>query len=534
MAAELAVFNSIIRTMDKLRPFAQAIAVANGRVLALGADDEVRDFCDANTQKFDGSDWNITPGLTDGHQHLFMGAELGRGVDFDRIGSLSLFRERLAAERRRIGPGKWILGYAAEYAIFGGQPYHYDLISEAAGEGPMLVYALDLHTAFVNAAALIAAGVDGPRRFSDSSYIVCDGEERPTGELRENSAMKIVSDVIDKPGAEEKFSWYRDVIARQNAVGITSVHQMDGNLGTVALLRELEDQSALGLRVLLHYRMQPFTTDDEVAEILLRPIQKGSLWSASGVKFMMDGVVETGTAWLERPDTHGAGSEPMWPDLERYRELLEKFSVSGYGIATHAIGDQAVRYVLDSYASLSKGGMRHRIEHIETAPDSTIARFSPEGVTASMQPIHMRWMKPDLSDPWSQRLGPERCAHTMPSGDLSAAGALVVLGSDWPVAPFDPRLGFYSAQLRRAPDSEEEGMIGASRPLSAEEALAGYTLNAAKAIGNDHEAGMLRPGYLADFVAWSEDPAECSPLDVLDDQVLLTVVNSKVVFSQVD
>lgn len=101
---------------------------------------------------------------------------------------------------------------------------------------------------------------------------------------------------------------------------------------------------------------------------------------------------------------------------------------------------------LDVYASLPDGRGRPRIEHIETAPDTTVARFSPQQVTASMQPIHLRWMKPDLSDPWSQRLGTHRCAHTMRSGDLSAARALVVLGSDWPVAPFDPRLGFFAAQ----------------------------------------------------------------------------------------
>lgn len=146
-----------------------------------------------------------------------------------------------------------------------------------------------------------------------------------------------------------------------------------------------------------------------------------------------------------------------------------------------------------------------------------------------MQPIHLRWMKPDLSDPWSQRLGTHRCAHTMRSGDLSAAGALVVLGSDWPVAPFDPRLGFFAAQLQRAPDLADEGAIGASRPLSGLETLAGYTTNAAIAIGEEQVAGILRPGYRADLVAWAEDPADCPP-DVVELPVLATVVDGLVAY----
>lgn len=147
-----------------------------------------------------------------------------------------------------------------------------------------------------------------------------------------------------------------------------------------------------------------------------------------------------------------------------------------------------------------------------------------------MQPIHLRWMKPDLSDPWSQRLGTHRCAHTMRSGDRSAAGALVVLGSDWPVAPFDPRLGFFAAQLRRAPDLADEGAIGAGRPLSGLETLAGYTTNAAIAIGEQQVAGILRPGYRADLVAWAEDPADCPPADVVDLPVLATVVDGLVAY----
>jgi predicted amidohydrolase YtcJ len=528
--AELAVFGADIRTMDPQRPTATALAVTDGLLVAVGSDDEVRDACDASTRVLGEAGWAITPGLTDGHQHLFHGAEVGRGLDFDRIGDLDKVRAAIAAERLRIGPGAWLLGFALEYAALGPQPYHHDLIDAAAGDGPMLVYSLDLHTGFTNAEGLRLAGVQGARRFHDGSLIVCDDQGRPTGELRERSAIDVMREAIPRVERHERLEWYRDAIQRQNAVGITAIHQMDGTFETADLLGELEANGALGLRVALHYWVDPSTDDATIDAITRGPRRSGRRWRADGVKFMLDGVVETGTAWLEEPDCEGAGNEPMWPDVDQYRRTVRRVHDAGLRIATHAIGDRAVREVLDAYGSLPHGSGHHRIEHIETAPDATVQRFARQGVTASMQPIHLRWMKPDLSDPWSLRLGAARCAHCMRSGDLSGAGALVVLGSDWPVAPFDPRLGLFAAQLRRAPDLPDQGPIGTSAPLSALEALAGYTTNAAEAIGEGDVAGMLRPGYRADFVAWGQDPVRCRAVDVPELPVLATVVDGNVVY----
>jgi predicted amidohydrolase YtcJ len=144
-----------------------------------------------------------------------------------------------------------------------------------------------------------------------------------------------------------------------------------------------------------------------------------------------------------------------------------------------------------------------------------------------MQPIHLRWINPDMSDPWSERLGVHRCAHAMPSGDISGTGANVVLGSDWPVAPFDPRMGFFAAQRRYAPDVEDHRPLGTSRALTGVETLEGYTVNAARVHGGD--GGVLRVGAPADLVAWGDDITACAPEDVIDLPVHLTVVAGRVV-----
>src|ERR1035437_9437065 len=212
MPAELALFGADIRTMDPSRPHATAMAVSNGVIVAVGTDDEVRDACDAATQVLGEPGWAVTPGLTDGHQHLFMGAEVGRGIDFDRVDTLDEIRAMLAEERRRVGPGGWILGFA-------------------------------------NAAGLAIAGVSGARRFADGSSIVCDDLGRPTGELHERSAIESVRAIIPTAGRDERIGWYRDAIARQNAVGITGVHLMDGGVETADLLEELEGDGGLNMSV---------------------------------------------------------------------------------------------------------------------------------------------------------------------------------------------------------------------------------------------------------------------------------------------
>ncbi len=530
MAAQFAIVNAHVRTMDPSTPFASAVAWSDGRIIAVGSDAEVREYCDASTAITNAKGATVTPGLTDGHQHLLQGAIFAQGLDLDRVATLSDLRDKLAAERRRIGPDAWLLGFALEYAAFEGATYQHSLLDEAAGQGPMFLYALDVHTGFVNGRALEIAGVTGPMQLEDASIVVCDSQERPTGELLEMAAMRTVLDAAPTPTHDQRMQWYAKTIADQNAVGITEIHMMDGDLTSIEAFKELEGRGELGMRVLQHHFIYPYTPDEEVAELLRTHESRGAMWQADGVKFMLDGVIDTGTAWLEEPDSHGEGLDSMWPNLELYFARARAFHDKGYRIATHAIGDRAVREVLDFYATLPGGSAgRHRIEHIETSPDKTVARFATEQVTASMQPIHVRWVAHDLSDPWSQRLDATRCAHAWRSGDLFASGALVVLGSDWPVAPFDPRMGFFAAQRRRAHDVSDPGPVGTTRALTAEQTLAGYTVNAAKAVGASQDRGMIRVGMAADLVTWQDDPIAVAPEDIIDMPVLQTVSAGRIV-----
>ena len=532
--ADCAIVNATVRTMDPSFPAASAVAWRDGLIVAIGDELSVRAHCDATTEVVDAKGAAVTPGIIDGHQHLFMGAEVGRGLYLDRVSTLADLRSRLAAERTRVGDGAWLLGYGLEYTALEGADYHHELLDAATDPGPMLLWALDFHTAFVNAAALRSAGIDGARTFASGSRVVVDSSGRPTGALLEMDAIMLVWAAMPEVGPHERRAWYVDAMARQNAVGITSIHQMNGDVDTVGLIKALDDSGLLSLHIKHHHFVGPDTSQDEIDAMLRTVGQAGANWSADGVKFMMDGVVDTGTAWLDEPDSDGGGGSAMWERYETYLERIRQFHEAGFRIATHAIGDRAVRTVLDAYAELGGPAGRHRVEHIEIAPDATVRRFRAERVNASMQPVHLRWLAPDLSDPWSQRLGPKRCAHAMRHGDLQMDGANLVLGSDWPVAPFDPRQGFFAGQERHAHDVEFDGPYGASAALTGEQILAGYTVNSARAAGMETSVGKLRPGYRADLVMWAEDPATCPTVDVVDLPVRMTVAAGRTVHRATD
>lgn len=529
MPASLAVVGARVRTLDPARPWAEAVAVHDGTVVAVGDAHDVRQVCDATTEVVDAHGAVLTPGLVDGHLHLDHGAVMGRGVNFDRVRTLDEVRDLLRARRAEVGPGAWVTGYAFEYEALGGQAFDHRLVDEACGPGPAFFYALDVHTAFANAEALRLAGVDGPRRFGDGSIVVCDDEGRPTGELRESSAMDLVADLVPRPDADLLLEWYREAVAGLNAAGLTGAHLMSGDPAELARLAALDAVGALDLRVFMHQFVHPTTGDDEFEQMMHVAGGRGRLWRADGMKFMLDGVVDTGTAWLEHPDLLGAGTDPMWPDLGLYRRRVRAVHDAGHALATHAIGDRAVREVLDVYASLPGPAGRRRVEHVETVPDATLRRFAAEGVTASVQPVHVRWLNADRTDPWSARLDHDRCSHAFRSGDLASSGAHLVLGSDWPVAPFDPRHGLFSAQTRRAHDVADERPIGTSTPLDAAQALAGYTRGPAVAAGEGDVAGRIAVGHRADLVLWADDPVAVTPADVVDLPVLATVVDGRVV-----
>jgi len=531
---DLALVGGRVRTLDPERPGAVAVGIAGGDVVAVGDDAEIRELAGPRTETIELRGAVVVPGLTDSHIHPLQGALDTRGADLRGISSLDEVREAVAAERRRCGPDQWVLGYALEYDVFRESGIRGDLFEDAAQGSPALLTFMDLHTAVATPRALELAGVSGPRSFSENAEIVCRGGA-PTGELREWAAVATVERAVPEQSHAERYALHAAALREHAAAGLTGGHAMDGTLATHDLLRELEANGDLVQRYVVPFTIVPESVPDDWAELLPHRDDGGRRWRAGVAKFFIDGVIDAGTGWLYEPDTEGEGTLPFWPDPSHYRRAVATFAHAGFQCATHATGDRGVREALDAYREAAAAPLRgrHRIEHIETLQPHDLPRFAAEGVVASMQAQHMLWCDPGPPDSsnWSRRLGPERSSsgRAFPIRSLRESGALVALGSDWPVVRFDPRLGLSAARLRRPPGLRDQPPYD-DQALDGLAALAGYTTGAAATIGEEERLGRIRPGFAADITVFADDPVDCDPDDLPALPVVLTVVDGEVVY----
>ncbi|MFJ6015815.1 amidohydrolase [Streptomyces sp. NPDC092952] len=508
-----------------------ALAVTGGRISVLGDDRSVHALAGPATTVIDLRRAVVTPGLVDGHIHPVMGAELAQGLDLSGCTTLDEVREALAREARSLAPGAWLRAHGLDPNVFGDLPMASASIGPVLDGVPALLMLFDAHSMLASPRALELAGIDGPRRFEQSAEIVCDEAGRPTGLLLEDAAFEPVERVAPQPSPAERRARVAEALREVAASGLTGGHAMDANGDSLSLYAALDDAGELPLRLRIAPWCQPGADHEAVAGIVGRQGTGGRLWQVAGVKLFMDGTIDNGTAWLERPDCHGESTHAFWPDPEAFTAVIGQFHRAGVPTATHAIGDAAVRHVLDAVAAAAGTGtrtVRHRIEHIETVPDDTLRRFAGLGVVASMQPTHCcDFTRADHTDNWSRRLGEERASRAWRCRDLWESGATVVLGSDWPVAPYPPLTVMAGARHRRPSRDLTRPPHGPEQALTALQALQGMTLNPARAAGEEHESGRLAPGYRADLTVFAENPLTTPATDLAGLPVLLTVVDGR-------
>ncbi len=525
---ETILINAQVRTLDPANPTATAVAVGSGAILAIGSDAELRaEAGSARVIDLDGA--ALVPGITDSHVHPLMGALAARGADLLDAGTWDDVLAGIRAEAGGKGPHDWVIGWGLLYDAFQGRPIHRDLIEDAAGGRPVFIRFMDVHTALVSQQALDIAGITGARTFTENAEIICDAAGVPTGELREWGAIGLAEDAMPQLTQAQKLDLYAAQMRQFAAVGITGIHGMDGDLGTLDTLRELEASGRLLTRLTMPFWIKPEMTEAEWEEFVPHRDARGRRWRGGVAKFFIDGVIDTGTAWLYEPDSEGDGLLPFWPDPAKYRKAVKRFAQAGFQCVTHACGDRAVREALDAYRDAGAAdGIRHRIEHIETLQASDLPRFAAENVVASMQAQHMMWLDPARTCNWTTRMGDACCDRAFPIRSLRESGALVALGSDWPVARFDPRIGMAAAQLRRPPGVQRDAFD--TQGIDGLAALEGYTTNAARTISEEHRLGRIKVGYCADLTAFAVDPVTCPPDELIENPVRLTMVDGEVIY----
>ncbi len=535
--ADTIVTNARILTMDPDRPRADAVALAGNEILAVGSAETVADLRGAATRTIDAGGNTVVPGFNDAHVHLFVGAAELDNLQLGGVEGLEALKSAMQAFAAA-NPDETILqAQGADYTILGGERITRQVLDSILPDRPFIMFAADHHTAWANTAALKAADLLHGRELGVGNEIVMGEDGLAAGELREGQAFAPVMELSNagnrfrlglETGGEpdpaptpaeraHDLALMRRGLAHCAQHGITSIQNMDGNLYQLDLLAEIDREEGLPVRVRVPFHFKNFMELDalDVADEMHRRYRSERLRSGF-VKLFMDGVIDSWTAVMieDYADKPGVNCDPLF-DPARFAEIATEVDRRGLQIAVHAIGDGAVRIVLDGYEAARRANgvrdSRHRIEHIEVVHPDDIPRFAGLGVGASMQPIHAPGTGFPL-EPTINQIGRARWPYSYAWQTLRETGARLIFATDWPVSPLDPLACLKAAVARKRWDDD-----GPDQRQSLGDALASYTRDGAWIEGMEARKGMLKPGMLADLAILSAD------IEAIDPQALDTV-----------
>lgn len=535
-AATLILRNARIATQNPDRPWATALAVVGDRIVWVGDDAEARAWYGPGVKEIDGAGRLVLPGFCDSHQHLLIGARALGCLALDDAASLDDLQARLRGYAAANPDREWLVGRGWMYRLFApGQAIDRRILDAVVPDRPVFLSAFDGHTGWANTVALERAGIlHGADTGNPFSTVVLDGAGMATGELREGPAMDVVRRLIPPVSAAEQDDLLRRALRELAALGITSVHNMDGDADQLALYARFAAAGELSLRILLPLSLTPGVDPAQIdAWAELAAQHQGPLVRAGAVKLFMDGVVESKTALLLAPYADGSGDCGIANyDQAEFTALVTRADARGLQVFVHAIGDAAVRRTLDSYAAAQRANgrrdARHRVEHVELIDPADVGRFAELGVIASFQPIHVGFGL-DEANTWRRLSGPTRWPLGFAWRTLTDSGAHIALGSDWPVAAPDPLRGIATALQRVKLDLSGPESSFPDQRLTLDELIRGYTSGAAYAAHREGEVGRLAPDYLADFVALDGDIFTLPSEAIAQTRVALTVMGGTVV-----
>jgi predicted amidohydrolase YtcJ len=510
-------------------PPATALAVRDGRVVAVGGDAEIAEWTSGSTKVIDLAGRLAVPGFNDAHVHFLSGGFGLLSVDLRGARDEAEVARLLGAHARTLPRGTWILEGNWDHEAWPSKALPTRrAIDAATPEHPVFVQRLDGHMSLANSLALRLAGVTRETADPPGGTIVRDAAGEPTGVLKDNAA-DLVTRVIPEPSREMNLRAARAALAEAARVGVTTI-QDNSSVDALPTYRELRARGELTARmhVWRYASAMPALMQAGIGSGL------GDEWIRLGaLKILSDGSMGSGTAaffepYADDPKTSGLLLHPV-PELER---TIAEADAAGFQLAVHAIGDRANSLVLDAFEKAARANgprdRRFRIEHAQVVRKQDLARYKALGVIASIQPSHciddMRWAE--------KRIGRARARDAYNFRSFTAAGIPVAFGTDWFVEPLDPRLGLYAAVTRELPAGGPPGGWFPEEKISLEEALDLYTRGSAYAEFAEAEKGTLERGRLADVVVFARDLFAVEPRAILTTPVDLTIVGGRIVFQR--
>jgi len=531
--------NGKVWAENPVQPIAQAVAVGNTRILAVGSSEEIRKLAGEHTRIVDLNGRLLLPGFNDAHVHFLGGGGMLIGASLHDANSPEEFRQRIAAFAHTQPAGAWLRNGNWDHQRWTPTtlPNH-QLIDDVCGDHPALLWRSDGHMALANALALKLAGIDRNTPEVPGGAMERDHDGNPTGILKD-AATALVMRVMPPLSSAERDHAMRAALHEAAAHGITSVQNMadtsedDGQPENFREFQRFERAGELTVRI---YESMPVRDVQKLAAVGIETPFGSPTLRLGNLKAFADGALGSTTAWMDAPFSNSPGNTGLAsPDLlapERLYQQMRAANRAGLQLSIHAIGDRANRTLLDLYTRLEKedghADRRPRIEHAQHLHPEDIARFSPLGVIASMQPYHAiddgRWAEPYL--------GAERIRTSYAWRSLLDAGATLAFGSDWPVAPLDPVLGIYAAVTRRTLDGKHPGGWVPEERLTVAQAVHAYTMGSAYAEYQEKIKGSIEVGKLADLVVLSDDIFSIAPEQIEKTKVDCTVFDGKIVYER--
>jgi predicted amidohydrolase YtcJ len=530
--------NGNLWTQDPKQPRIHAVAVANGHILAVGDDDDMKSLARSGTKIINLGDRLGLPGMIDSHFHYYDWALGRQQLELADVKVFQELMDRVALAAHETSPGNWIVGQGWNESDWpeNRMPTRDDLDTVAPAH-PVALWRCDLHLAAVNSLALERAGIDEKTPDPPEGVIAKDASGRPNGILRE-LAPNLIKAVIPSPRGEALTEIMRDGIRFLHSLGLTGIcdaRLMGGVEGAPAFKawQCLNERRELDLRC---WSCIPGERIDEAIALGLRTGLGNDRLRIGHLKYFADGGMGARTAWMLEPYLDAECGMPLF-QMDELTEVVMKADQAGLAVMIHAIGDRANREVVTVFEHLEKAramsekdayippAVPHRIEHTQMIRSEDIKRLSRLGVAACVQP-HNMILDINMID---ESVGP-RGRWTYAYRDMLDAGVHVIFSSDSPVCDPSPLVGIHALVTRQRRDGTPEGGWYPEQRITVEEAVRGYTLSPAMTFGWQQELGSITPGKRADLVILDRDIFDIDPMEILDTKVDLTVFDGQIVY----
>lgn len=531
--ADIILKNGIIFNGVDQKPFNGSVIINDNKISKITDDDDIGMYITDDTRLYDCSGKLVSPGFNDGHTHIPYGAFLmdpDFGLDLGGESDKNVILEKMKSFAETHAEIEWIYGYNAGWGADNiPDRYEIDAVIKAY---PVIIQHMDGHSMVVNSESIIKRGIDKNTSLGDGGRFGYDPDGDLNGRLYDDATF-VFSKVLYNPSDDEFKRVYRNFMEYASSMGITSVGELYptfvGRDDVYAIFKELEDEGDLTLR--LGFTTRLLTYDKSKYQSICNKYNSDKLY-CNGTKELFDGVITVHTALMlepysDDPSTCGTTANPV---DELHDKILEACK-DGIAVRLHCIGDGAVRKALDF---LEEGerlygykNQRHGIEHIESCHPDDMARFRKLNICANMQPMHAVF-----DTEAEERFRGDRCRWCWPMRDLIDEGAVMSMGTDFPIVGINPFHSLYAAVTRKDPFGKMKESWQPHQSITIGEAMKAHTYGSAYSQNREDKVGSIKEGLLADIIVIDRNLFDADPEEIKDAKVELTIFDGEVIYDE--